>query len=212
MSDKAGCQFWRNHFLKREEIPWSEFVSLFLKFVPIPENESQELNLRCLHDVLAEMPKAEGATSEVVNIEQFGKILDWFGPLETIGDNNNQNVSKPGIYDRIRKLLMKSWFHGEISTAEAQLRLSGLPGGTFLVRFSSTQPGWYTISSLTQANTSIKHQRVSYIGERGFNFNGEWYQSLEDIIRDSDNLFIPCPGSRFQSLFCDQPHSIIGYT
>jgi len=142
-----------------------------------------------------------------VKIDEFGKIIDWFGPLE-----NKVSSGGDTIFDRIRKLLMKAWFHGDISTAEAQIRLSGLPGGTFLVRFSSTQPGCYTISSLTQSNTSIKHQRVSFVAGKGFNFNGQWFNSLEDIIRDSNNLFIPCPGSKFQSLFVDQPHQIIGYT
>jgi hypothetical protein len=108
---------------------------------------------------------------------------------------------------------MKSWFHGEISTSEAQQKLSGLPGGTFLVRFSSTHPGCYTISSLTQAsNTSIKHQRVSFVPGKGFNLNGQWKPTLEEVIKDADDLFIPCPGSKFQSLFVDQPHTIIGYT
>jgi len=154
----------------------------------------------------AEKPKKDNA-NEVVNIEQFGKILDWFGPLEV-----NNNESNETMFDRIRKLLMKTWFHGDISTSEAQIRLSGMPAGTFLVRFSSTHPGCYTISSLTQSSTSIKHQRVSYVVGKGFNFNGEYYDSLDSIIRDSNNLFIPCPGSHFQSLFAEQTNPIIGYT
>lgn len=111
--------------------------------------------------------------------------------------------------------MIKSWFHGELTLTESQQRLSGLPGGTFLVRFSSTQPGCFTISSLTQGNSSIKHQRVLYdANQQIFYFNGGKYASLDDIIKDSNELFIPCPNrdSKYQSIFVDQPHAVIGYT
>ena len=108
---------------------------------------------------------------------------------------------------------MKSWFHGEVTLNESQQKLSGLPGGTFLVRFSSTQPGCFTISSLTQGNSSIKHQRVLFeASKQVYHFNGEVYRSLDDLIKDSNELFIPCPNSKYQSLFVDQPHQVIGYT
>jgi len=106
---------------------------------------------------------------------------------------------------------MKSWFHGELNTQEAQQRLSGLPSGSFLVRFSSTHAGCYTISSFSSTG-GIKHQRVTFVSTKGFNLNNQWYTSLEDIIRESNSLFIPCPGSKFQALFVDAPHPIIGYT
>jgi len=204
VSDEIGRQFWKEEFLKKEEVLWNEFIDRFEEFVGLPNDEFKELNKKCLQAILAESKK-EGI--QIVNIEQFGKILDWLGPLEIIEQCQTGNT----IWDRIRQLLMKSWFHGDTSTSEAQVRLSGLPGGTFLVRFSSTHPGCYTISSLTQNNSTIKHQRVIFTAGKGFNYNGDWYTSLDDIIRNSDHLFIPCPGSKFQSLFLDT-QSISGYT
>jgi serine/threonine protein kinase len=204
--DEKARQFWRdNSFVKKDGVQWGEFIGPFVKLVGLPDNDMKGLNISCLHAVLAE--KQRDNSNEIVKIEEFGKIIDWFGPLES-----NVPTGSDTIFDRIRKLLMKAWFHGEISTSEAQIRLNGLPGGTFLVRFSSTHPGCYTISSLTQSNTSIKHQRVSFVAGKGFNFNGQWFNSLEDIIRDSNNLFIPCPVSKFHSLFVDLPHQIFGYT
>ncbi len=99
----------------------------------------------------------------------------------------------------------------EVNTQDAQQRLSGLPSGSFLVRFSSTHPGCYTISSLS-SNAGIKHQRVSHVAGKGFILNNQSYASLEEIIRESNSLFIPCPGSKFQALFVDAPHPILGYT
>jgi len=203
--DDCARKFWKdNNFIKKEEVLWTEFIIGFVRYVGLLDDDVKSLNITCLHAILAEKPREN--SNEIVKIDEFGKIVDWFGPLETSGS------ATENIFDRIRKLLMKAWFHGDISTAEAQIRLSGLPGGTFLVRFSSTHHGCYTISSLTQSNTSIKHQRVSFVAGKGFNFNNQWFDSLEDIIRDCNNLFIPCPGSKFQSLFVDQPHQIIGYT
>lgn len=89
-----------------------------------------------------------------------------------------------------------------------------LPAGSFLVRFSTTQPGTFTISS--SANSSIKHQRVTYDASKTlYHFCGEMYQSLDDIIRQSSNMFIPCTGSKYQALlFGDQDSrpNYIGYS
>jgi len=232
IGDELGRRFWKDNFLKKEEVSWVELLDKFTEFTQISKriisDDIRQLNIKCLHAVLAEKPKREGS-GDIVNIEQFGKFLDWFGPLE-IYNASNDNMSISGeiplkvsaetnvnlsdtLVDKVRKLLMKTWFHGEINTNEAQLKLSGLPGGTFLVRFSSTHPGCYTISSLTQSgNASIKHQRVSYsAAERSFNLNGQFYKTLEDLIRESNNLFMPCPGSKFTQLFADQPHAVLGY-
>jgi len=264
--DPKGREFWKHHFLNKDQVSWIEFIEPFAQFVGLPFNDLRVVNIKCLHAILAEQHRDN--KEEIVNIEQFGKILDWFsisggsitvnsessGAMDASADpfnvvhinnniNNNNNTSQEAmmevepslstsssltssggsmgppnmmagdtIFDNIRRLLMKSWFHGEIDTLEAQQKIGGMNAGTFLVRFSSSQPGCYTISSLTQGTTSIKHQRVSFVSGKGFNLNNKWYNSLEDIIRDSNSLFIPCAGSKFQSLFADIPNSVIGYT
>jgi len=67
------------------------------------------------------------------------------------------------------------------------------------VRFSTTHPGTFTISS---NNGGIKHQRVTHASE-GFLFNNENFNTLEQVISEAENLFIPAPGSKFLSLFGD---------
>lgn len=138
--------------MSKEDVPWIEFEEAFSKFANLPKNEHLDINKKCLHAIVAEKTKKENST-EVVNIEQFGKILDWFGPLEKCSTLNMDN----NIFDKvvknmclftisqIRKLLMKQWFHGEISTNEAQVRLSSLSVGAYLVRFSTTHPGFLFI-------------------------------------------------------------------
>jgi len=207
ISDEHGRVFWKKNFLKQADVSWKEFEPKFLEFIKFPSDmiELERVNLlKGFEAVLAESTKNN--ENAIVDLEQFGRVLAWFGPLDFYDKNEVEVKSDKGevdnskILDRIRKLLMKNWFHGDISTPESQIKLSGLPSGTFLVRFSNTQPGCYTISS--SSNATIKHQRVSYDPKtRVFVYNGHNYDTLEDIIRDSSSFYIPCPGSKFSSLF-----------
>jgi len=59
-------------------------------------------------------------------------------------------------------LLSKNWFHGEIDVGEANKLLEGHSVGTFLVRFSSSHPRNYTISSVEYKNaTTLYDSNVS---------------------------------------------------
>jgi hypothetical protein len=61
--------------------------------------------------------------------------------------------------ERVRSVLRKSYFHGDISTRDAEGQLAGKQVGTFLVRFSTSSPGFYTISKVS-SDGSIQHQRI----------------------------------------------------
>jgi hypothetical protein len=49
--DQKGRKFWKDNFLKKEEVPWTEFLDKFLKLVPV-SNEQKDLDIRCLHSIL----------------------------------------------------------------------------------------------------------------------------------------------------------------
>ena len=53
---------------------------------------------------------------------------------------------------------MYSWFHGNISSIQAEDLLTEKAKGTFLVRFSSSNPGSYAIS--VNAEESVKHYKI----------------------------------------------------
>ncbi len=54
---------------------------------------------------------------------------------------------------------MQPFFFGDISTAEASDLLTNQPSGVFLIRFSSSQPGSYTLSRVDH-QYKIVHIRI----------------------------------------------------
>jgi len=110
--------------------------------------------------------------------------------------------------DKTRKLMSNPWFHGDTTTEEAQERLSGKPGNTFLIRFSSVD-GWYTISQITDAR-AIRHQRVKHKPGTRYSVDGVEYDSLEHLVSQR-LLTLPCAGSRYQAIFQENPPEIFGY-
>lgn len=155
------------------------------------------LNVKCLNAIFVK-------AGNVVTLEQFGKVLTYFGPIE------DPTATEP-FMDRTRNLLAKSWFHGSIQTEESERLLKGRPDGTFLVRCSNKVPGTFTISKVQDEKTS--HQRVSHKLGSGFVLNGSTFSSLEEVVEKSAGdlkLVTSCPGSKYTHLFLLDDH-ISGY-
>jgi len=169
-------------------------------------DEKLRLDIECLKIVLADVSKNQSEDNFVVFSEKFGNVVSWFGPLQLKPFPNGVS-----ILDKIRTLLAESWFHGDITTPESELRLSGKPEGTFLVRFSTSSAGCYTVTKVStgpDGQPSIKHQKIQHRPAMGqFEINGRMYPSLIDLIRSEQNelrLYMPCGGSRYQTLFMQQ--------
>jgi serine/threonine protein kinase len=174
----------------------------------LPEFHAVQLSIACLRLLVCDFPNSGGggggaglADTALVPIEKFGKVLDCFSP-----------VSGAQVLDEIQALCAETWFHGHVSTPEAQTRLANTPAGCFLVRFSSQEHGSYTISLVTPAG-AIRHQRVRHVGN-AFLLQNQRYPSLRAVVELGGhllNLLIPCPGSTFGAIFASNPHPILGY-
>ncbi len=114
-----------------------------------------------------------------------------------------------------------AWFHGDISMPESEARLNSKTEGTFLVRFSTSEMGVFTISKVrnpytnTQptheliwqvSSTGISHQRIQRVNGQ-YIVNRKGYTSLVSLVEGEShalNLLHACGGSRFASLFHKQ--------
>jgi len=198
ISDRRGRELWKRYFLNESVVGWDTFADSFCEWLKVPSRANcakgtiGHLNLKCLKAILTEAPKTDGAhgvdPDYVVTLEKFGRILEYFGPLHE------------GTMDTIREMLQQRWFYGELDTASAAARLNGQPPGSFLVRFSSTNPGCFTTSQVP-ADGSIRHQRVQYNAGRGFLYQGVLYPRLTELIAATFNPTLACPNYKFLSIF-----------
>jgi serine/threonine protein kinase len=135
---------------------------------------------------------ADDAAEGSVQMEVFGNVLEWFGPIV-----DAQSNSCLEFLERTKSVCSKTWFHGDLSTRSAENSLAQKPVGSFLIRFSSTAPGCYTISKVSER--SISHQRIIHQRGRGFHVNNQRYESLEELVQNGSKdlgLRRACGGSK----------------
>jgi len=202
IKDSLGRQFWKKNFLAKEVVPFKSFAGAFDDFLCLPsdddidfdEQERMNLNLRCLKAILTPVGAAVRSAQLNVDLETFGEFCQWFGPIYIPKDP----AKEPTILDHVRTLMQQPWFFGRVDTATAEQKLSGRPEGTFLVRFSSQVPGWYTISLIQGGE--VVHKRISHSPGKPFFVNQESYNSLLELVA-ARHLTLPCEGPTYASLF-----------
>jgi hypothetical protein len=191
-----GRMLWKNYFFGKWIVTWDEFVNAF-SLIQNSTNFTQ-IDQQCLKIILR-VEETNG-----VAIENFSALLEWFGPF---------NDSK--FLERIKDLLKKNYFFGYINQKYAEDLLKSEKKGSFLVRFSKSQPGCYTISIITR-QSEIRHFRIYYqaITQKFKLFSCtflEEYNSLEEVLTSKKikeifnielNLKKPCSfNSPFQKIF-----------
>lgn len=134
-----------------------------------------------------------------VAAEKFGEAVAWLGDIPA----NGRRIMRTAM-----KLMSEKYFFGDCSMENSETLLTGNPPGTFLVRFSSTSLGGYTISKVTRVGT-IRHIRIDHApGSVEYSMGGIRKGSLPELIdavKESNRLEAPCPGWPFSHLFYDKP-------
>jgi len=193
--DPTGRSFWKRNYSSKDKIPWNHFISDFSKFMDLQNEKENDIYIlsACLKELLADKQNNE----ESVSLDQFGKMLDYFGPIRRGG-------SKTQFFSNFKNILSRPWFHGGISTDETGSILNKSIPGTFLVRFSSSERGSFTISISLEDGGKIQHVRIKHPplkDEFSININNtEKYSSLTDLIEQETVPLVlkePCSGSKF---------------
>lgn len=193
--DLDAREFWNANFAGKSRVRFDKFEAALNQFLKVNTADVDEAEAavrpKCLRAMLGlEIDSTQG--SDMVHLEAFGKVLHWLGPLGRTAE----------FYSRLSNLLSKAWFHGSVQTAEAERRLADRAEGCFLIRFSTSQPGSYTISKVKKGGAPV-HQRIEckenlyYVASRS-------YATLELLLQgEYENLGLrgACPGSKV-SLYC----------
>jgi len=142
---------------------------------------------QCLKANPEQMKKIEYLFSEngVVKKKTWEDFLSWFSPLSAVGAYSPSDPNSGGFtMQHILDVCTPVWFHGFLGSAEAQDVLKGKPKGTFLLRFSTSNPGFYALSVAYSGN--VGHWRISCAKDVGKNpvykIDGREYPSLQDIV------------------------------
>jgi hypothetical protein len=201
--NELARKIWRANWLEKSHLPLKEFLPVFLKAigVPIPK-DVDDIQIQCLKDLIV---KKDRTGTEVVGVEDLGKMLEWFGPLE----------SGNGILKRIENRLRSKGFFGAIETAEAEKLLNGKKKGTFLLRFSTRDPGCYAITVLSKTGV-LKHYRISHRAGLKYLLGQNEYDSLENLMKEhKKDLYLKTPlgGSKYEQMFIafDKKVAVEGY-
>eukprot|EP01087_Luapelamoeba_hula_P020228 TRINITY_DN686_c0_g1_i1.p1 TRINITY_DN686_c0_g1~~TRINITY_DN686_c0_g1_i1.p1 ORF type:complete len:603 (-),score=134.60 TRINITY_DN686_c0_g1_i1:128-1936(-) len=182
IKDEKGRKIWHQMRSKvdmlRELYPFSVAWPYFaqqMKATVAPKLDEVSFLLlpgvRCMQIILAEdmrdLTTQKGLKK--VSCDNFGKFVDTFGPLNS------------SFLDRLQTLCEKPWFHGAISTGEAENRLKTGGGsdkrGIFLVRLSSNPQSSFTISRFNKGGV-IVHQRI--MRDRA---TGQFLIQIDDKLR-----------------------------
>jgi serine/threonine protein kinase len=154
--DTDAAQMWKDNWMGKDDISFNKFVAVLARKLDLQFGRDRERNLdyKCLRAILT----TERDENFTVNIEKFGNIIQWFGPLKQKRKGGDVN-----IVTLVKNAMQEHWFHGDLprQTSEAILSDHLKKKGTYLIRLSTTDATKtpFTISKVNKKGT-INHQRV----------------------------------------------------
>jgi len=210
--DSDAQSFWLKFFPTAgpEGVKIERCIRAMLKWFRLPANPEMrpaalQQQLTHLETLMVEKEDATIETSSAgrqrITSEWFGALMNWFGPM----DND--------LFKRVGSICARPWFHGHLSGPHATRLLDGRSDGYYLVRFSGTEPGYFTISKIQEGKVThirIAHQPCSGTFSVGTPTHPRpSHKSIAELL-EKEKSFLglgqPCPGSRFSSHHSSTEH------
>ena len=138
--DKRQEERWGGNSSLSQNNRWNSFDNLLTS-----QSESADPNIYIAkHDYTTDQPgQLSIRKGEKLKISRKSENGDWCEGTNVQGDIGWVPAS---YIAKVNSLEKHSWFHGNITRAEAELSLSSGINGSFLVRESESKPGQYSIS------------------------------------------------------------------
>lgn len=192
LSDQRSREFWQTQFPSAVQATADELVKGIFNFCQrsmAADPMKYDVYYRCLRAIVCNLCSHKiDSDNCVIRLRDFEHIMEYIGP-----------VTKE-IFERVYQLVKKTWFHGLMDREAADQQLAGKREGTFLLRFSASNVGYFALAVVGE--TSVRHYRIQHgCGQLGFLFGKHQFDSLDEIVfkyqRDL-NLVVPAPGSALQ--------------
>jgi len=206
IKDEWGRNFWLINWPDQDSVSWTDFIETVLSKKTVQLQDGTTFNrglaiknantpiftqyLECLRIVVAQISGNSKAIFNSITMENFGKLLEWFGP----GIDSNEEIRRHFL-DRVGEICQQKWFHGQIDNADAVL--GNNQKNAFMIRLSSI-PGSFTFQS-----QSGKRVRINRTEDGGFQpVGGKRYDTLIQLVNEVwlHNHSV-CPGSPFSNVF-----------
>jgi serine/threonine protein kinase len=182
VQNESAAKFWKKYFLNHhddEKVEWEVFEECLCKEIGFQLFEGSTFLNPLFHILLVD----DGKETEFVTLERFDKVVKWVGPF--FDAKNGQKVIA-----EVGELSRQSWFHGDIDSVKANSNLAALQPGTFLIRFSSSDP---KVFPFTLSMVRAGHVRIER-NKDGFKVWGKQYKSLKELVENNKNILQhPCP-------------------
>ncbi|ELR16181.1 protein kinase domain containing protein [Acanthamoeba castellanii str. Neff] len=183
--------FWKECFCVKGEllyaVEWKQFARVLAQWCEIGVDVEKDIYWKALRMVL--VPENE----DVVTLERFSAILEWFGPFAK-GKKLLQNV--------VSTIKIKG-FYGDATSDQMGIVFAGKSVGTYLIRFSAQHPGFFTITTLTSRD-NLQNYRVSHApGKAYWLTEDKSFPSLRKLVKHYKaelSLKTPFTGSKYSQL------------
>lgn len=176
LDDPVAAGFWISELKSHDSVQWKEFCNHFFKYFKVPLQMTKDpVLIDSLRGVLVD-------SDESVTMENFAKMTQWFGPMDGID-----------MLVRMVMLHKEPWFYGNLSSIQAEDTLADKGRGTFLIRFSSSNPGSFAIS-VNSEDGPVKHYKIWHQPGEGYSLGKEEFKDFAALIANRcDTLFLKVP-------------------
>jgi len=208
IQDPWGRSFWLVNFPDHDFVSWDEFLkTLFCKKTIVlddgttlcrglavnKKDPQSEKVAKCVKILLAQISGVQKSLFHRVSCENFGKLLQWFGPGIELIDGTHKT-----FLERVLYLCSQPFFHGYLANPDTLLQ--GDPR-LFLVRLSPTNPGTFTIQTLKIRSRILYTPGEGYHPEMGDKQVFKDYRSFVQWIKTNMKDFVPLLNSDFAEVF-----------